>query len=249
MTLDPVSSFKPKLIISTSFFTSRYGSEDEEESELERLLAMPLHPSIAGPSALVDSLLVHHDHSSSDAPSASTRPSGWSPLADALSTSGSGGGGSGVSSSLKGSTSDINEEWDASLLSALAAAPQPLFWIELPFPHPGTTLVEWVLHPAAAPGTPSSQSQGSTAAAQHARSQMNSGAGGGGETSNGSSSSSSGGSLRSSNASSGSSPLLRSAWEVQHMARLILAILAAMHGAGHSHGALHPTAVEVRSIG
>ena len=194
---------------------------------------MPLHPSIAGPSALIDSLLVHRDHQP-NADSTSTCRAGWSPLADALSTTGSGGDGSSSGGSAEAtSSSGTNEEWDASLLSALAVAPQPLFWVELPFPHPGTTLVEWVMHPAAAPGN-LSRNQGAHTATNSSNNSSVGGSGGRGSGSSGGSASSNSG-----------SPQLRSAWEVQHMARLILAILAAMHGAGHSHGALHPTAVEV----
>ena len=252
---------------------------------------MPLHPSIAGPSALVDSLLASYDaapsnnssSNSSSSRSSSSRSTnssigtgfaGWSPLADALSK-GARGPAQAASSSDDAASAAGSAACglDASFLATLAAAPQPLFWVELPFPHPGTTLVDWVLHTADAPGArPANQggrpgsggssssggggsssrvsaaaaaaaarqaaqaaeaaalaaSSDARAAAQLTRSHLGSSGGGGGGN---------------------SGPLLRSAWEVQHMARLVLAILAAVHGAGHAHGALHPTAIEVGLTG
>jgi hypothetical protein len=193
----------------------------EDENELEWLMTMPrMQDSIAGVTALVDAYDGANDPQTV--------------LADAMN-----------SSSL------CTEVGNNTKCMVLSLQTTPLFYLELPFPIPGTTLWDWVLETtpplllSKAGHLRCAATSNPVEAPRHARTSEDEAP-----------------------VCSGLSSLSRfpqglqppgkkekgpdcgiikgrSPWELQHMARQILAILSAVHSTGKSHGAISPGAIEV----
>ena len=188
----------------------------ENEDELEWLLTMPrMHESIAGVTALVDA------YGGSCDPHAI--------LSEVINSN----GGFGDTPLRDNSTSDDDDSFSATCddnYVVLSPQTMPLFYVELPFPVPGTSLKDWILGTSPlsrwtppSPRRPTPSFSINTGR-QYAQSY----------------------SINDDSLSvDSSSNKGRSPWELQHMARQILAIISAVHSAGKAHGAICPGAVQV----